>query len=96
MPGITRCACDSAAEPSYWFYTVLTSDRAGLAAHLSRHGIANSQAHRRNDHHSVFASSQRDLPGLDEFYGRMVHIPCGWWVDDAMRATIAEVIARGW
>ncbi|MBI2801293.1 MAG: DegT/DnrJ/EryC1/StrS family aminotransferase [Gammaproteobacteria bacterium] len=94
--GLSPCLWDAAAAPSYWFYTVLADDRDGLARHLSAHGIANSLAHRRNDQHSVFRSSQRDLPGLDNFYAKMLHIPCGWWVDDEARAYITEVIARGW
>ena len=94
--GITPCHWDAAAAPSYWFYTVLADDRDGLARHLSAHGIANSLAHRRNDHHSGFHSSLRELPGLDNFYAKMLHLPCGWWVDDEAREQITGVVARGW
>lgn len=94
--GVERCHFEAAAEPSYWFYTLLCDDPDGLSRHLSAHGIGNSKAHRRNDLHSVFAGSRAELPGLDRFYARMLHVPCGWWVDDAARERIVDVLKRGW
>ena len=96
IPGLALCHWEGCAEPSYWFYTVLVEEREQFSRHLTAHGIANSQAHKRNDLHSVFASSRCELPGLDDFYRRMIHIPCGWWVDDERREYIADVIRKGW
>jgi len=96
IPGLDLCRWDERARPSYWFYTLLAERREGLSRYLTEHGIGNSQAHKRNDRHSVFASSRRELPGLDSFYSRMLHIPCGWWVDDEDREYIVETIRRGW
>jgi dTDP-4-amino-4,6-dideoxygalactose transaminase len=96
IPGLECCRWDTEAEPSYWFYTVLVEDRHGFERHLGEHGIACSQVHKRNDRHSLFAQSRCELPGLDAFCARMIHIPCGWWVDDAAREFIVEVIRRGW
>lgn len=96
IPGMRLCTWDAQAEPSYWFYTVLAERCDALTAHLAAHGIASSKLHKRNDRHSVFASSQCALPGLDAFYGPMLHIPCGWWVDDRQREYIVDVIRRGW
>lgn len=96
IPGLTLCRWDELAEPSYWFYTVLVDRREDFSRHLSAHGIANSQAHKRNDQHSVFADNRAELPGLDIFYRRMIHIPCGWWVSDEQREYIADVIRQGW
>ncbi len=96
IPGLDLCGWEEKARPSYWFYTVLAERREELSRYLTEHGIGNSQAHRRNDLHSVFASSRRDLPGLDIFYSRMLHIPCGWWVSDEDREFIVEAIRRGW
>lgn len=96
IPGLDLCTWDEKAEPSYWFYTVLTERRDDLSRFLTEHGIGNSQAHKRNDLHSVFASSRRELPGLDSFYSRMLHIPCGWWVNNADREFIVETIRQGW
>lgn len=94
--GIERCRAPAPAAPAYWFYTLLCDDATGLSRHLSAHGIGNSKAHRRNDLHAVFAASRTPLPGLDRFYARMLHIPCGWWVDNAARERIVEVVRRGW
>ena len=96
IPGLATCRWESCAEPSYWFYTVLVEEREKFSRHLAAHGIANSQAHKRNDRHTVFAASRCELPGLDDFYRRMIHIPCGWWVDDERRDYIVDVIRRGW
>jgi len=96
IPGIELCAWDAAAEPSYWFYTVLAERRDELARRLTELGIGNSLAHKRNDRHSVFAASRCDLPHLDRFYDSMLHIPCGWWVGEAERERIAAALRQGW
>lgn len=96
IPGIELCTWDPQAEPSYWFYTVLADRRDDLACYLTEHQIGNSQAHKRNDWHSVFADSRCPLPGLDSFYSRMLHIPCGWWVTDEDREFIADTLRKGW
>ena len=96
IPGIELCAWDAAAEPSYWFYTVLAERRDELARRLTELGIGNSLAHKRNDRHSVFAASRCELPDLDRFYDTMLHLPCGWWVGDAERERIVDALRRGW
>jgi dTDP-4-amino-4,6-dideoxygalactose transaminase len=96
IAGLTLCRWDEQAEPSYWFYTVLVEEREKFSRHLAAHGIASSQAHKRNDRHTVFASSRCELPGLDSFFERMIHIPCGWWVDDEQREYMVDVIRQGW
>lgn len=96
IPGLQLCRWEETAEPSYWFYTVLAERREALARYLAEYGIGNSQAHRRNDLHSVFSSSRCELPGLDSFYARMLHIPCGWWVNNEDREFIAGRLRAGW
>lgn len=96
VDGVQRCRWDEQAEPSYWFYTLLAERRDDLIAHLAARGIGASTVHRRNDLHSVFASSRVELPGLDEFSARMLHLPCGWWVDDEDRARIVAAVEEGW
>jgi perosamine synthetase len=96
IPGIQLCRWDEDAEPSYWFYTVLAERRDDLSRYLTECGIGNSQAHRRNDLHSIFSTSRRPLPGLDAFYSKMIHLPCGWWLSDEDRESIADAIRRGW
>ena len=81
------------SPPTGW--TVPVDDRGEVVGDLAAHGIAASQAHRRNDRHSVFAATRCELPGLDAWFARYAHIPCGWWVDDAQREYIVDVIRRG-
>lgn len=95
-PDLEICRWDAAAEPSYWFYTVLVDRPDDLARALASAGIGSSRAHRRNDEHPIFAGSKRPLPGLDKFWSRMLHIPCGWWVSPEDRAQVVDVLRRGW
>jgi dTDP-4-amino-4,6-dideoxygalactose transaminase len=96
IPGLTVPSFDAEAEPSYWLYTVLAERRDDLARALTDRGIGNSMCHKRNDLHSVFTSSRCHLPGLDSYFSKMLHIPCGWWVSDEDRETIVDVLKKGW
>jgi dTDP-4-amino-4,6-dideoxygalactose transaminase len=83
-------------EPSYWLYTLKVERRGDFIKMMEEHGIAASELHLRNDRHSIFAASKTELPQLDEFYKKMVHLPCGWWLTDDDRQHIADAIRRGW
>lgn len=83
-------------KPSYWLYTMKVNRRDDFCKHLEANGIAASPLHLRNDRHSVFAESKCELPNLDDFYSKFVHIPCGWWVTGEERARIVDVIKKGW
>jgi perosamine synthetase len=96
VPGVSVCSYEPVARPSHWLYTVLAERRDDLARWLTERGVDCSQVHRRNDLHPVFQASRCPLPGLDEYYGRMLHIPCGWWVGDEEREYIADCIRTGW
>lgn len=96
IAGLEICRWEKGAEPSYWFYTLLADRRDDLSRYLTTCGIDNSLAHRRNDHHSVFREFASPLPGLDAFYSRMLHIPCGWWVDQEAREFIVDCLKKGW
>jgi dTDP-4-amino-4,6-dideoxygalactose transaminase len=96
MSDIRVCAYDQTAQPSHWLYTVLAERRDELARHLTASGIECSQVHRRNDLHPVFRDATCDLPGLDAYAARMLHIPCGWWVTPEDREYIVERIRSGW
>ncbi len=96
VDGFERAAWAPPAEPAFWLYTGLVDRRDDFIAHMAARGIAASPVHRRNDEHSVFASSRRALPGLDAFTARMVHLPCGWWVEDEDRERIADAVRAGW
>jgi dTDP-4-amino-4,6-dideoxygalactose transaminase len=94
--GVVPTAWEPAAEPSYWMYTVLAERRDELQRHLASRGIASGTVHGRNDRHSVFAESAAPLPGVDAFYDRYLHLPCGWWVDAEQRERIVDALEAGW
>lgn len=96
VSGLETCRYEQNATPAYWMYTVLAERRDDFARHLTDAGVECSTVHRRNDAHSVFAASRSHLPGLDSFYSRMLHIPCGWWVTDEDCEYVVDCIRRGW
>jgi len=96
IPGLELCQWSPVAEPSYWFYTVLAERRDDLSRMLTEKGIGNGQVHKRNDWHSVFADSKCELPGLNEFWRKMLHLPCHWAVSDEDREYIVDTIKAGW
>jgi perosamine synthetase len=95
IPGLAVTRIDASCQPSYWLYSVLSDDSASVERCLNAAGIAASKLHRPNHHHSVFASMRRPLPGLDDYYRRLTHIPCGWWVSEEDRERIVDVLRRG-
>ena len=96
IPGITVIPYYADTEPAYWLYTMKVENRAGFIKMMEENGIMASELHLRNDRHSVFAESECELPALNDFYSRFVHIPCGWWVDDTERERIVALIRKGW
>ena len=84
---------EKCASSSYWLYTLLSDNSAELAIALNSVGVSASKLHRPNNLHSIFgASNNVILPGLDRFYKRLLHIPCGWWVSSEDREKICRVI----
>lgn len=96
VSGITLVPYYPKTEPSYWLYTILVERRDDFIRALGDRGVNASPLHLRNDRHSIFKHAKRDLPGLNYFYERFVHIPCGWWVGDEERETIVSAIKKGW
>ncbi|RKT01336.1 DegT/DnrJ/EryC1/StrS family aminotransferase [Chryseobacterium defluvii] len=96
IDGIELVNYNKNTEPSYWLYTMKVDRRDDFIALMTENGISASPLHHRNDLHSIFAESKRELPGMDRFYEKLVHIPCGWWVSDEDRTRIADTIKKGW
>ena len=92
--GVTPAAIRSGSKPSYWLYTLLCDDAASVEKALNEDGIAASKLHRPNHFHSIFATYASPLPSLAIFYGRLLHLPCGWWVTDEDRERIVAVVTR--
>lgn len=95
IPGLTASPIIKGAESSYWLYTLLSEDTAGVERCLGNIGVSASKLHRPNHFHSAFAPYRRSLPGLELFYNRLVHIPCGWWVTEDDRERIIEALRKG-
>ena len=96
IPGVTCVPYYEHTEPSYWLYTMKVEDRENFIKMMEGSGVTASPLHHRSDTHSVFAESRCDLPNMEEWYSKYVHIPCGWWVDEETRGKIVEAIKRGW
>ncbi len=95
IPGLAVTAFDLKASPSYWLYTVLSDDSDDVERRLAAVQVAASKLHRPNHLHTLFGQQNVALPGLESYYRRMIHIPCGWWVGDEDRARIVEALSRG-
>ncbi len=93
--GIQSATVVAEAEPSYWIYTLLADNSDEVEQCLAAIGVSASKLHRPNHFHSAFAPFAGPLPGLDSFYRRLVHIPCGWWVSDDDRQRIVDALAKG-
>jgi dTDP-4-amino-4,6-dideoxygalactose transaminase len=96
VPGIETLEYYTNTEPSYWLYTLKVENREGFIAKLKENGIMASELHKRNDHHSLLNDFPTELPNLNKFYERLVHIPCGWWVKKEDRERIVNIISSGW
>lgn len=83
-------------ESSYWFYTLKVENRNDFVKMMADHGIMASEVHKRNDLHTYLNDFNIELPNLDIFYSKMVHIPCGWWVTREDCDKMISLIKRGW
>lgn len=96
VPGVELLKYYFNSESSYWLYTIKVDDRSNFIKKLSENGIMASELHKRNDSHFFLNDFNQVLPNLDTFYKKMVHLPCGWWVNEEDRDKIVNVIKSGW
>ncbi len=95
IPGLAITRIDPACQPSYWLYTVLSDNSEAVERCLTSIGVSASKLHRPNHYHSIFAPMRRPMPGLDTYYRRLTHLPCGWWVTDEDRERIVAALRKG-
>lgn len=95
IPGLDFAKCDSKGESSYWLYTMLSDKSNEVEKSLAEVGVQASKLHRPNNLHSIFSESSVNLPGLEKFYKRLLHIPCGWWVGKQDRENIINILQKG-
>lgn len=84
------------SEPSYWLYTLKVENRTAFIEMMMQNGISASELHKRNDLHNYLNDHPTALPNLDNFYDKMVHIPCGWWVTKEDLDKMVNLIQKGW
>jgi perosamine synthetase len=96
IPGIELLSYYSGSEPSYWLYTMKVENRDCFIKKLEVAGIMASELHKRSDAHTFLNDFHEELPSMDHFYKRLVHIPCGWWVTAEDREYILKTIKEGW
>ncbi|ODN53651.1 pyridoxal-5'-phosphate-dependent protein [Acinetobacter sp. 51m] len=84
------------SEPSYWLYTLKVENRSAFIDMMTKNGISASELHKRNDLHDYLNDHPSKLSNLDDFYNKMVHIPCGWWVTKDDLDKMINLIRKGW
>lgn len=96
IPGVTLVPYYDHTEPSYWLYTMKVENRDDFIKMMKEKDVLASPLHHRTDTHSVFSDSKCDLPNMDDWYSKYVHIPCGWWIGNEEREQISDAIRKGW
>ena len=81
---------------SYWLYTLKVDRRDDFIKMMSQNGFMASEIHKRNDLHDFLNDFPTEMPNLDKFYSRLVHIPCGWWVTIEDCDKMIDLIKKGW
>jgi dTDP-4-amino-4,6-dideoxygalactose transaminase len=96
IPGLETVVHYPKTESSYWLYTLKVERRDDFIKMMNNNGFMASEIHKRNDHHTYLNDYPTQLPNLDKFYSRLVHIPCGWWVTTEDCDKMIELIKKGW
>jgi perosamine synthetase len=84
------------SESSYWLYTLKVDRRNDFIKMMTANGFMASEIHKRNDLHTYLNDYPTEMPNLDRFYSRLVHIPCGWWVTFEDCDKMIDAIKKGW
>ena len=96
LPGLETVVHYPNSESSYWLYTLKVDRRDDFVKMMADNGFMASEIHKRNDLHTYLNDYPTEMPNLDKFYSRLVHIPCGWWVTLEDCDKMIEFIKKGW
>jgi dTDP-4-amino-4,6-dideoxygalactose transaminase len=96
LPGLETVVQYPNSESSYWLYTLKVDRRDDFIKMMEDNGFMASEIHKRNDLHTYLNDYPAEMPNLDRFYSRLVHIPCGWWVTLEDCDKMIELIKKGW
>jgi dTDP-4-amino-4,6-dideoxygalactose transaminase len=81
---------------SFWTYPVhVVGNRDELINRFNLNGVQTSIVHNRLDTMTCFKQYVTELPNLDYFMERILHLPCGWWVSERDIQNITSLI-REW
>jgi dTDP-4-amino-4,6-dideoxygalactose transaminase len=96
LPGLETVVHYPNSESSYWLYTLKVDRRDDFVKMMAGNGFMASEIHKRNDLHAYLNDYPTEMPNLDRFYSRLVHIPCGWWVTLEDCDKMIDAIKKGW
>lgn len=96
LPGVETVVHYPNSESSYWLYTLKVDRRDDFVRMMADNGFMASEIHKRNDLHTYLNDFPTEMPNLDRFYSRLVHIPCGWWVTLEDCNKMIDAIKKGW
>jgi dTDP-4-amino-4,6-dideoxygalactose transaminase len=96
LPGLETVVHYPNSESSYWLYTLKVDRRDDFVRMMAENGFMASEVHKRNDLHTYLNDYPTEMPSLDRFYSRLVHIPCGWWVTLEDCDKMIDAIKKGW
>lgn len=82
------------SQSSYWIYSILVENPSHFKQYMDDNDIATDVVHVRNDMYSVFAPFRTELPGLNYFASRLMHIPVGWWLSQRDLTHIVETVNK--
>ena len=77
-------------QSSHWIYTILVDNKPEFIKYMTDRNIEVSPVHNRNDNYTIFKDYKTDLPNLDEFFGKQIAIPVGWWLSVEEREYIVK------
>jgi perosamine synthetase len=96
VPGVEIVIHYEGTQSSYWLYTLKVDRKLDFISMMTKNGFMASEIHKRNDKHDFLNDYPTQLPNLDNFYSRLVHIPCGWWVSIEHCDKMIKLIKNGW
>ncbi|EJL74918.1 DegT/DnrJ/EryC1/StrS family aminotransferase [Chryseobacterium populi] len=66
-------------NPNFWVYGVLSENKNEFLQKMKDKGFYSTGVHINNNIYSVF-KNRENLKGVNEFMGKYVAVPCGWWL----------------
>lgn len=95
VPGIETVIPVDGAQPAYWVYLLKIQNRDSALKLFKKAGLSVSKIHHLTNHYSCFDSREVDLPDSDQFFSKVLGLPCGWWLSaedvDFIISTVLDI-----